>query len=115
MAPLLTPPLVLSAILSQLSAATADTVAAAGDLNEQGPRVFGGRRAYLFSGVAAVVMIWTIPTLTIVAVASRAFAAYYCVQCVIAMRTSETVGSRIGFGALALVLAAATLLARPVG
>ena len=113
-APLLTLPLVLCAILSQLSAATADTVAADGNLREQAPSALGGRRAYLLSGGAAIGLILTIPTLTIVAVASRAFAAYYCVQCVTAMRTSEALPAKLGFAALALLLAAITLLAQPV-
>jgi hypothetical protein len=114
-APLLTLPLVLCAVLSQVSAATADTAAAAGNLHKEAPGVFGGRRAYLFSGAVAIGLIWTIPTLTIVAVASRAFAAYYCVQCVVALRTSESWWARIGFGVLALVLAGITLFAQPVG
>ncbi len=113
-APLLTLPLVLCAILSQLSAATADTVAADGNLREQAPNALGGRRAYLLSGGAAIGLILTIPTLTIVVVASRAFAAYYCVQCVTAMRTSEALPAKLGFAALALLLAAITLLAQPV-
>ena len=113
-APLLTLPLVLCAILSQLSAATADTVAADGNLREQAPHALRGRRAYLLSGTAAIGLILTIPTLTIVVVASRAFAAYYCVQCVIALRTSRAVPAKIGFAALALLLAAITLLAQPV-
>ncbi len=114
-APLLTLPLVLCAILSQLSAATADTAAADGNLHEQVPGILGGRRAYLVTGAAAVAMIWTIPTLTIVAVASRAFAAYYCVQCVVSMRTSRGLATRTGYAGLAIVMAAVTLLARPAG
>lgn len=114
-APLLTLPLVLCAVLSQLSAATADTAAAAGNLHEQAPKVFGGRRAYLLTGAAGAAMIWTIPTLTIVVIASRAFAAYYCVQCIVAMRTSPAAARRVGYGGLALMMAAVALLAEPVG
>ncbi len=113
-APLLTLPLVLCAILSQLSAATADTVAADGNLREQAPSALRGRRAYLLSGTAAAGLILTIPTLTIVTVASRAFAAYYCVQCLIALRTSRAVPAKLGFAALALLLAGIALLAQPV-
>jgi hypothetical protein len=47
-------------------------------------------------------------------VASRAFAAYYCVQCLTAMRTSRALPAKLGFVALALLLAAITLLAQPV-
>ncbi len=114
-APLLAIPLVACAILSQFSAATADTVAARENLHLQFPRLLGGSRAYVISGVAAVVMIWTIPTLTIVTIASRAFAAYYCLQCVLAMRTAPSLGARAGFAALAAVMALITLFAQPVG
>ncbi len=114
-APLLTLPLVICAVLSQLSAATADTAAASGNLNDRAPGALGGQRAYLFSGAAAVALILTIPTLTIVAVASRAFAAYYGVQCVVAARTAKGAPARVGFSALALLMAAITFLAEPVG
>ena len=90
-APLLTLPLVLCAVLSQLSAATADTAAASGNLHEHATPLLAGHRAYLFSGVAAVALILTIPTLTIVMIASRAFAAYYGIQCVVAARSADGV------------------------
>ena len=72
--PLLSLPLVISAVLSQFSAATADTAAAAGNLHGLGAALFAGR-AYLLSGVAAIVLCWTVDTLVIVTIASRAFAA----------------------------------------
>jgi hypothetical protein len=60
-------------------------------------------------------MIFAIPTFTLVAVASRAFAAYYGIQCVVALRTSTSLAPRLGYGMLATVMAAITLLAQPVG
>jgi hypothetical protein len=114
-APLLALPLVLSAILSQLSAATADTVAAAGNLHSLYRVRMRRRRPYLLSGAAAILMIWLIPTFTIIAIASRAFAAYYCLQCAIAVLTSRGVLRRLFYGFLAIILAAITLLAQPVG
>ena len=114
-APVLALPLVICAVLSQFSAATADTVAAHGNLVGQLPALFGRGRSYVFSGVAAIAMIATIPTLTIVTVASRAFAAYYFLQCVVAYRTARSTAARVGFGALAAIMAAVTLLAQPVG
>ncbi len=114
-APLLALPLVVCAILSQFSAATADTVAARENLHAQFPKLMRGARAYVLSGVAAIAMIWTIPTLTIVTIASRSFAAYYCLQCVLALRTARSVRSRAGFATLALVMALITLFAQPVG
>jgi hypothetical protein len=114
-APLLALPLVLSAILSQFSAATADTVAAAGNLHSLYRVWMRRRRPYLLSGIAAILMIWLIPTFTIIAIASRAFAAYYCIQCVVALMTSRGVLRRSFYGLLAVILAAITLLAQPVG
>ena len=46
-------------------------------------------------------------------IASRAFAAYYALQCVVALRTSSGTWRKLGFGLLAIVLALVTLLARP--
>ncbi len=110
--PLLTLPLVICAVLSQFSAATADTVAAAGNLHSLFRNAMRGPRPYVFGGAVAIVLAWTIPTFTIIAVASRAFAAYYAVQCVVAARASGG-AARAGFWALALVMALITLLAEP--
>ena len=114
-APLLALPLVVCAVLSQFSAATADTVAARENLHIHLPRLLRGGRGYVLSGAAGIAMIWTIPTLTIVTVASRAFAAYYCLQCVLALRTAGSVRARAGFAVLAAAMAVITLFAQPVG
>lgn len=111
-APWLAIPLVLSAVLSQFSAAIADTGAADGNLRGLSSW-FSGPRPYLISGVAAIAIIATLPTLVIVATASRAFAAYYALQAVVAFRTSRGLPRRIGFGLLAAVMAAVTVFAIP--
>ena len=113
--PLVTVFLVLCAVLSQFSAAIADTVAAAGNLHERSRGLARGRRAYLLCGAAAIPMIYAIPTFTLVAIASRAFAAYYFVQCLVAIRTSRSAPRKLAFGLLAALMAAITLLAQPVG
>ena len=113
-APWLALPVVLSAILSQFSAAIADTAAAEGNLR----RLSGwirGPRPYLVSGAAAVVLAATVPTFTIVAVASRAFAAYYALQAVVALRTSHGASRKVGYGTLAVLMTAVTVLAQPAG
>lgn len=109
-APWLALPLVLSAVLSQFSAAIADTAAADGNLRGLN-RWFNGPRPFLISGAAAIALAAFVPTLTIVAIASRAFAAYYVLQAVIAMRTSNDLPRKIGFGTLALVMLAVTIFA----
>lgn len=113
--PILALPLVLCAVLSQFSAATADTAAAGGNLHTLFPRRLGGPRPYVVGGTVAILLAWTVPTFTIIAVASRAFAAYYCVQCVIAARTTTRPLGRAGFVAMAALMAAITLLAQPAG
>ena len=113
--PLLSIPIVVTAVLSQFSAATADTVAANGNLRAYFGKWIGRPGPYLLIGVAAVLLIWSVSTFAIIALASRAFAAYYALQCLIALRTSESVPAKVGFGLLAALLAAIALLARPVG
>lgn len=113
--PALALPLVLTAVLSQFSAATADTVAAAGNLRGLLGGAMRGGRAYLWSGLVAIILCWTIDTFLIIAIASRAFAAYYAIQAVIALRTAEGLPRRVGYGVLAAIMAAIALLARPAG
>jgi hypothetical protein len=106
-------PLVLCAVLSQFSAATADTEAGVGNLRGIGWPPLRGRRRYLLVGGAGAVLAGTLQTSVIIVVASRAFAAYYALQCVVALRTSNRARTRIGYGVLALVMVAITLLAEP--
>jgi hypothetical protein len=113
--PLLSLPIVLTAVLSQFSAATADTVAAHGNMQHLAARLMRDPRAYIASGVAALIMIWSISTFTLIVVASRAFALYYALQCVVALRTANGLPRKLGYGALAVVLAAITLFAKPAG
>jgi hypothetical protein len=112
-APLLALPLVLCAVLSQFSAATADTEASVGNLRVIGWAPLQGRRRYLVVGGAAAVLAATLGTSEIIVIASRAFAAYYALQCVVALRTSGRFWPRMGYGAVALVMVAITVLARP--
>lgn len=112
--PVLTLPLVLAAVFSQLSAAIADTAAADGNL-----RVLSGwmtgHRPFLVSGIAAIALAASVPTFTIVVVASRAFAAYYGLQCVVATRTCHGRARKIAYGSLAAVMFAIAVLAEPAG
>lgn len=112
-APLLALPLVLCAVLSQFSAATADTEAGVGNLRVIGWAPLRGRRRYLLVGGAAAVLAGTLGTSVIIVVASRAFAAYYALQCTVALPTSKQAQTRVGYGVLALLMVAITLLAQP--
>ena len=111
-APLLALPLVLSAVLSQFSAGIADIAAAEGNLRKLSGWM-RGPRPYLASGTVAIALAATVPTYTIVAVASRAFAAYYALQAVVALRTAHGVSRKLAYGTLAVLMAAIAALARP--
>lgn len=110
-APWLALPLVLSAVLSQFSAAIADTAAADGNLRGLS-RWMSGTRPFLLCGAAAIALAATVPTLAIVAIASRAFAAYYALQAVIAARTSTGVLHTTGFGIIAVVMTGVAMFAQ---
>lgn len=113
-APWLAVPLVISAVLSQFSAAIADTAAADGNLRGLN-RWFRGPRPFLISGAAAIALAAFVPTPVIVAVASRAFAAYYALQAVVAVRTARGRARKLGFGLIAALMAAIALFAAPAG
>ncbi len=71
--------------------------------------------AILLVGGAAAALAGTLGTTIIIVVASRAFAAYYALQCIVAMRTSDSSRQRAGYGALAAVMLAIAFLAKPAG
>lgn len=111
--PILSVGVVVTAILSQFSAATADTVAAGGNMHGLFSKRLRGPRPYAVSGAAALVLIWALPTFTLIVVASRAFAAYYALQCVVALKTSDGWLPKVGFAILGFTLLGITLLAQP--
>lgn len=111
-APWLIIPLVLSAVLSQFSAAVADVSAADGNLRGFSSW-FSGPRPYILTGVAAIIIASTLPLFLLVSIASRAFAAYYALESVIAFRTSTGRWKKAGFAVLATLMLAITLFAQP--
>jgi hypothetical protein len=113
--PFLVAPLVIAAALSQFSAAVADTMAATGNIEE----VTGGhlkiRWACALVGLGAVAISWSASTLEILALASRAFAFYYLLQCLVAITVSRSWVQRAGIALLATVLGFITAFAVPAG
>jgi hypothetical protein len=77
--------IVVAAAMSQFSAAVADTAGAGGLLNELSRGRFSPRQSYLYLLSAAIALVWTANVFQIVALASRAFAIYYLLQCVLAV------------------------------
>ena len=108
-------PLIISAVVSQFSAAVADAVAALGNMeeltkNELSPK-FGG----ILIGGAAIILTWSASTPELIAIASRGFAFYYFMQCLVALSVSKTIGQKIGIGSLATMLLFVTFFAVPAG
>lgn len=112
---LLSVPLILAAGLSQFSAAVADTLAAAGNLEEVTWRRLTQRWGYLLVGGAAMALAWTGSTFTVIALASRAFALYYLLQCLVALSVCRNHRERVRFFLVALALGFVLLFAVPGG
>jgi hypothetical protein len=107
-------PLVIAAVLSQFSAAVADVVAGGGNMAESTQGRVEDRQAYVLICGIAVVMAFA-STLTILSFASRAFAFYYFLQCLVAISISKSTTQKVAIGLLAAVLALITLFAVPAG
>lgn len=108
-------PLIAAAALSQFSAAVADTVAAAANLRESSSGRIAPRWGYLAVGLAAIGLAWTGSTFTIIALASRAFAFYYLMQCVVAWSVCRNNRERAQFAVIGAVLAFVLIFAVPAG
>ena len=93
---LLVAPLVFAAVLSQFSAAVADTLAATGNMEEVTHEHLKAKWGTVLVGGGAIALTWSANTLEIVAIASRAFAFYYMLQCLVAVTVSKSVVQRIG-------------------
>ncbi|MGB5338587.1 MAG: hypothetical protein WBO06_05780 [Gammaproteobacteria bacterium] len=80
--------LIVAAIMSQFSAAVADTVGAGCLASESSDRKLPTNKAYVAVSLFAIVLIWTADLLEIISFASRAFALYYLLQCIVALMVS---------------------------
>lgn len=110
---LLVAPLVIAAAMSQFSAAVADTLAATGNLEEVTHHQLKLRYATVLVGIGAIALTWTADTLQIVALASRAFAFYYLLQCLVAISVSTSAIQRFFFSVVAVILGFITVFAVP--
>jgi hypothetical protein len=106
-------PLIVAAALSQFSAAVADTLAATGNMEETTHGHIKARWACIFVGGGAIALTWSADTLEIVALASRAFAFYYLLQCLVAISISKAPIQRVGMVLLAVALGFITVFAVP--
>jgi hypothetical protein len=72
--------LVVAAVLSQFSAATADTIGAGGLLISLNQKI-SLKWAYVFIVLGSIALVWLTDIFQIVAIASRCFALYYAIEC----------------------------------
>ena len=77
--------LIVAAVMSQFSAAVADTVGAGCLASESSNGKLSTNKGYLVVSILAIILIWTADLLEIISFASRAFAVYYLLQCVVAL------------------------------
>jgi len=77
--------LIVAAIMSQFSAAVADTAGSGGLLAEETSHKLSSRTAYLLVTGLAIVLVWSSDIFGIILLASRAFAAYYFAQALVAI------------------------------
>ena len=112
-APVLPVMLVAAALAAQFSAAVADTAGCGGLAQETTHHKLNARVTYVLVGVFGIGLTWLADIYAIIAIASRAFAAYYAIQCAIAAafeaRTDAPRRLRV-VGFLALAIAAAIIV-----
>lgn len=108
-------PLIIAAALSQFSAAVADTHAATGNLQEVTHGHLTANWGCILVGAGAIALTWSADTLEILALASRAFAFYYFLQCLVAISVSTSRVQRIGMATVAIALGFITVFAVPAG
>ena len=102
--------LVIAAAMSQFSAAVADTVGAGGLVDEESRQRIPSARAYLLISGLAVVLVWSANVFEIISLASRAFAAYYFAQALVALQVVPSACPRPLLCRVSLSFAASLLL-----
>lgn len=112
--------LVVGAATAQFSAAVADTLASGGLVEDATYGRTDHRYVYLAVMLLAILLLWTSHILSIIAYASRAFAAYYAMQCTLAAMHAASGGSSrrslprsLFFAALALLMVVTAVFGIP--
>lgn len=108
-------PLVGAAIFSQFSAAIADTIGGTGNVRDRTDGKFPERWIYAAILSVALVLTWSADTAQVLVFASKAFAFFYGLQCLVALLVTRRTSVKLGSGVLAAVMFAITLFAIPVG
>lgn len=110
----------VGAAASQLSAAVADSLGAGGLMNEVSGRKLPIKAAFIAAAALAVGVVWLTNPFQVVALASRAFALFYAMQCVLGIWVSLRTGAggwpaRVAIGGVGLVCLTAAAIGAPAG
>ena len=106
--------LVAASLAAQFSAAVADTSGSGGLIGSLSQGRMSLRQGYGLVVAGGLALTWNAHVFEIISYASRAFAFYYALQALIAAIGSPSRLYRLGFGALAVLGLAITLLGTPV-
>ncbi|GAB4294653.1 MAG: hypothetical protein Kow0058_12520 [Roseovarius sp.] len=109
-APILPVLLVAAALLSQFSAAVADTVGAGGLLAEESRGRVAPRSGYVVLVAVGIALTWSANVFEIITIASRAFALYYASQAAIAALGCARARRRLPAGGFALLAGLGALM-----
>ena len=106
------------AVTSQLSAAIADSIGSGGLLVEVSRRRLSVRTAFIAASALSIAVVWLTDPFQVIALSSRAFAAFYAIQAVLAFWVSQRTGQsgrlmRAGFITIGMICLAATLVGAP--
>jgi hypothetical protein len=108
--------LVIAAIMSQFSAAVADTIGAGGLIAQNSNKKLQSKHGYILVTVLGVILVWFADIFEIISLASRAFAFYYFLQCLVSALTAIKLKKKfkvIIYLCLSIVLLAVTIFALP--
>jgi hypothetical protein len=108
----------IGAAFSQVSAAVADSIGSSGLLCEVSRDRLSLKQAFVLAGALAIAVVWFTNPYEIIALASRAFALFYALQCVLAVMVSVRTGAggffrRAGIALIGLVCLIAMLAGAP--
>jgi len=88
---------IIGAISSQYSSAIADMIGCGGTINEVIQDRVKLKTIYLFIAVGCVILLWTVDIFQLITLASRSFAFYYFLQCLIAFYVAKTISHKNDF------------------
>lgn len=107
----------IGALASQSSAAIADTLGAGGLVRDVSSNRINIRYAYLITVAIAALVTWETDIYALITLASRCFALYYALQCLVAAASARDLGNKAraaGFLLLFILCAAIVVFGTPV-